>query len=192
MSSTTKDKYQVPPFTFHPSVSPFAVSSQLYLADHSNEKFNYIATGALVFDTSCSPPRILLIQRSAHDSMPNRWEVPGGGCDDEDETILHAVARELWEEAGLKATRIDASIGDPHFFTSRSGKKICKFNFIVLVDSDSEDWLKVKLDPEEHQSFVWATEDEVKARRVGDIELKFTTEETERTVIDAFDRVKSK
>jgi 8-oxo-dGTP pyrophosphatase MutT (NUDIX family) len=35
--------------------------------------------------------------------MPGRQEIPGGGVDDDDESILHAVERELWEEAALTA-----------------------------------------------------------------------------------------
>jgi len=53
-----------------------------------------------------NPPRVLLIQRAAHDSMPLRWETPGGGCDDDDISILHSCARELFEEARLRATTI--------------------------------------------------------------------------------------
>ena len=97
------------------------------------------------------------MQRSASDSMPNKWETPGGGVDDEDESILHAVARELWEEAGLKSKQISAPVGEPYLFTSRSGKRICKFNFVVQVKADAESRFTVKLDPEEHQRFVWAS-----------------------------------
>ncbi|KAK0717544.1 NUDIX hydrolase domain-like protein [Lasiosphaeria miniovina] len=51
-------------------------------------------------------PRVLLVQRAAHDTMPLRWETPGGGCDDDDTSILHSCARELFEEAGLRATAV--------------------------------------------------------------------------------------
>jgi 8-oxo-dGTP pyrophosphatase MutT (NUDIX family) len=83
-------------FTAHPSTSSFAVPCETYLSNHSSEKFKYkfIATGALVFNAS-TPERILLIQRAAHDSMPSRREIPGGGCDKEDASILHGVAQEL-------------------------------------------------------------------------------------------------
>jgi hypothetical protein len=104
-------------FTYHSSASPFAVSLQTYLAEHSDPRYSYVAIGALVFDKlESTKSRVPLLQRSAGDSMPSRWEVPGGGCDDIDESILHAVARELWEEAGLKATFIGQPIGSLHFF----------------------------------------------------------------------------
>jgi 8-oxo-dGTP pyrophosphatase MutT (NUDIX family) len=177
-------------FTFDPSDSLFTASQQSYLAAHADTRFNHIATGAFVFDTTNpSTPRLLLLQRSASDSMPNKWEIPGGGCDDEDESILHAVARELWEEAGLKAARISGPIGDPHFFSSRSGKKICKFNFVVQAETDAAGGLAVKLSPEEHQQFIWVSEDEVKAKKTKDVDIDFTTAELEHAVKLAFDQL---
>jgi 8-oxo-dGTP pyrophosphatase MutT (NUDIX family) len=177
-------------FTNHPSVSPFAVPQQTYVSQHSKEKYQYIATGALVFDmNNCQNPRVLLLQRSTKDSMPNRWEVPGGGCDDEDESIVYGVARELWEEAGLKAKYIKPPVGEPYFFNTKSGKEICKFVFVVEAEKDAQGQLKVKLDPEEHQQFVWASEEEVKAKRVGDLELEFTTQDLENIVLQSFQQI---
>ena len=174
-------------FSAHPSTSPFTVSQERYLSQNSDERFQYIATGALVFNPREGvDPRILLLQRSAQDSMPNKWEVPGGACDDEDESILHGLARELWEEAGLKATYVEPPLGEPHFFTSRSGKRICKFVFVVQVEQGAEGHLDVKLDPEEHRQFLWASQDEVKAKKVGDVELEFTTRDLENTVRQSF------
>jgi 8-oxo-dGTP pyrophosphatase MutT (NUDIX family) len=174
-------------FTTHPSTLSFAVPCEAYLSTHSGEKsqYDFIATGALVFDTSM-PERILLIQRATHDSMPSRWEIPGGGCDKEDPSILHSVARELWEEAGLTAASIGPQVGDGHFFLTRSGKRVCKFNFLVTAENGAGGKLDVKLDPREHQNYVWASEEEVKAQKVGDMNLKFTTREQEAVVLEAF------
>lgn len=118
--------------------------------------------------------------------MPGRWEVPGGGCDDDDESILHGVARELWEETGLSAAKIGPLVGKPHCFASRSGKQVCKFNFSVEAEQTTEGRLEVKLNPVEHQKFVWASEEEVRAREVGDVELEFTTRDLEDAVLEAF------
>ncbi len=174
-------------FTAHPSTAAFAVPCETYLSTYPGERFKYgfIATGALVFDAS-TPARILLLQRAAHDSLPSRWEVPGGGCDDEDLSVLHGVARELWEEAGLTAARIGPQVGDGHFFLSRSGKLVGKFSFLVDAETGADGKLDVKLNPSEHQNYVWATEEEVKALRVDDVELKFTTREQEAVVLEAF------
>ncbi|RFU24015.1 hypothetical protein B7463_g12318, partial [Scytalidium lignicola] len=182
-------------FTHHSSVSSFATSSSLitapetYLSNYPGIKCNYTATGALVFDSSDSlTPRILLIQRSKTDTLPSLWEFPGGSCDDDDLSILHAVARELWEETGLNATKIGPLVGMLHFFLSRSGRLACRFNFLVEVERDREveGSLEVKLDPAEHQRFVWASEGEVRAKKVGGVDLKFTSREVECTVLEAF------
>ena len=177
-------------FNFHPSVSEFNVPVQSLLSSRKegqpNLKYGYIAAGALVVDDSPNP-HILLIQRSANDSMPNLWEVPGGGCDDEDPTILHSVARELREEAGLLATVVGPRVGDNHVFLTSSGKVVCKFNFLVSAKKDSEGAVDVKLDPNEHQNYCWATEEDVKAHNCSGIELKFTTTEQEAVILEAFE-----
>lgn len=191
---------QHPAFTFtaHPSTSSFAVSVDTYLTRHEAEtsksdssfKYTYIANGALVFDSS-TPERILLLQRASADTMPNLWEVPGGGCDREDASILQGVARELWEEAGLIATAIGPQIGGSQVFASRSGKLICRFFFLAEVQKGEDKKLHVKLDPREHQNYVWATEEEVARRRVGDVELKFTSRELEAVLLEAFEARKT-
>ncbi|KAH7014453.1 NUDIX hydrolase domain-like protein, partial [Microdochium trichocladiopsis] len=111
--------------------------------------------------------RVLLVQRAPHDSMPLRWEVPGGGCDEEDPSILYSCARELFEETGLKAVGVGPLVRGGlggQFFRSRSGKLVCKFQFVVAVDLDAG--LRVKLDPNEHFAYIWATEEEVRRKEV--------------------------
>ncbi|KAL7916866.1 NUDIX hydrolase domain-like protein [Trichoderma velutinum] len=179
-------------FTVHPNATPFTVSQQAYLAAHPDPRYNCIATSAVVFDISNrSCPRLLLLQRSANDTAPNKWEVPGGGCEDDDESILHAAARELWEEAGLKAVHLGAPVTGPHFFSSKSGKKVCQFVFPVQAETNNEGRMDVTLDPNEHQRFVWASEEEVKAKRVQDIELEFTAKDIECTVLAAFSQFRT-
>ncbi|EHK21832.1 uncharacterized protein TRIVIDRAFT_151706 [Trichoderma virens Gv29-8] len=178
-------------FTVHQAATPFTVSLQAYLAAHPDSRYSYIATGTLVFDISNQPYlRLLLLQRSANDSMPNKWGVPGCGCDDDDESILHAAARELWEETGLKAIHLGAPVGEPHFFSSESRKRICKFVFPMQVETNNEGHMTVTLDPREHQCFAWASEEEVKAKRIEDIELDFTTKDLVCTVLEAFSQFK--
>ncbi|KAF5647634.1 NUDIX domain protein [Fusarium tjaetaba] len=177
-------------FEYEPSAEDFCVSKQAYLAAHPEAQFGYLATSALVLDTSIvSEPRILLLQRAASDDDPNMWEPPGGACDDGDESVLSAAARELREEAGLEAKWIGGPVGEPHFFTLDDGKRVCQFNFLVKVDLSSQD---VKLSPNEHQRFVWASESDVRERKAGDIELDFTRDEVQQTVLAAFQYAKDK
>jgi 8-oxo-dGTP pyrophosphatase MutT (NUDIX family) len=47
-----------------------------------------------------SEGRTLLVRRAAWDSLPGRWELPGGKVD-RDEPLLEGLAREVEEETGL-------------------------------------------------------------------------------------------
>ncbi|KAK4936323.1 hypothetical protein LTR10_022751 [Elasticomyces elasticus] len=177
----------------HPSCSSFAVSLESYVAHNpvksstsgATIKSYYVATGAMVIDNS-TLQRILLVQRASTDSMPNLWEVPGGAVDPEDPSILHAVARELWEEAGLTATTVGPQIAERQIFSTRTGKTVCKFEFLVEAEKTQNGTLNVKLDPREHQNYVWATEDQVKAGEVDDVRLRFTHSKQEASVLEAF------
>ena len=174
-------------FEYDASVAEFAVTKRAYLEAHREASYEYIASSALILDTStASEPRILLLQRAASDTNPNKWEPPGGAVDDEDLGILHAVARELWEEAGLRTIRIEGPVGEPHFFTRSNGGKVCRINFAVHATTDGERASTVRLDPREHQRYVWATESEVRAGRAGPTELDFVQEEVKNTVLLTF------
>lgn len=173
-------------FKYDDSVATFAVSKAAYLEAHPEAGFKLVATAALVLNPSSPEPRILLLQRADNDSNPGKWEPPGGAVDDDDPSILHAAARELWEEAGLQAARICGPVGEPHFFARRNGDKICQFNFAVHVSSDSGDVFTARLNFDEHQAQVWATEAEVRAGRIGDVNIDFARDDVEQTVLLAF------
>ncbi|KAL8391840.1 hypothetical protein RB595_002155 [Gaeumannomyces hyphopodioides] len=153
-----------------------------------------LATGAVVFNASRTA--VLLVQRSASDSMPGLWETPGGGVDTDDATVLHAVARELWEEAGLRAKTIHRVVpcrgdgGDSdaltQVFPTRRGVVVAKFNFVVDVEDDGA----VVLDPREHQDFVWATEEECVRGARGEMQLPITTREQREVILNAWRIVK--
>lgn len=166
------------------------------------------------------PPRVLLVQRAAHDSMALRWETPGGGCDDDDISILHSCARELFEETGLHATTLGpvvrvgpvfdpegirgggpagraAAVGEQghewgegmggQFFQTRRGKLVCKFYFIAAVPEGRT--AEVMVDPKEHAGYVWATEEEVRQKKVQGkpgLHLEFTTQAQWEVILTAF------
>jgi 8-oxo-dGTP pyrophosphatase MutT (NUDIX family) len=171
-----------PSYTFSSSLSPFAIPVKEYLSLHP--EFEAIAAGALVFD---SQDRLLILQRAAQDSMPNLWEVPGGGCDADNESILNGIAREVWEESGLKVSVLGHLVGDGHvFFTRKRQLKVCKYTFEAEVESTEG----VKLDPDEHQNYLWVTEEECRSHRVeregAVLEVKFTTAGQEATILEGF------
>ncbi|KAF3014422.1 hypothetical protein E8E14_006690 [Neopestalotiopsis sp. 37M] len=133
--------------------------------------------------------KILLVQRSEHDFGGLCWEVPGGSCDDDDLSIMAAACRELWEEAGLRATVVVDFIDDVHL-PSTDGLIWRKMTFLVDVDRIGPSEPLVKLDPEEHQDFVWATEEDLLANRHGDITLTWMSEDQRQTILKAFTMLK--
>lgn len=84
-------------FTNHPSLSPFQTPLTTWLdtyhATNPAVHLHGVCTGVIIFDDS---DRVLLVQRAATDSMPNRWEIPGGAVDREDGSILEGAVREVW------------------------------------------------------------------------------------------------
>lgn len=197
-------------FSFHPSLVKFNVPYKHLLATINSTlstPLDGIATGAIIFKTyhDESQPRILLVQRSSTDSMPNKWEIPGGAVDP-GETILAGVAREVLEETGLSVKAVvgllehddEQKVDGGYVFHTRRGRKIIKFTLVVEV----EDASTVRLDPEEHQDCVWATEEECRAKRAARraeerelgkrvVELEYTTFAQETTVFDAFSTLKN-
>lgn len=195
-------------FIFHPSLSKFNVSFEDLLAilnaSSSLSALDGVATGAIIFKTCHDDPqpRILLVQRSSTDSMPNRWEIPGGAVDP-GETVLAGVVREVFEETGLAVKNIKGPVehddGDRlegfqggYLFHTRRGSRIVKFTFVVEV----EDPDTVRLDPEEHQDCVWATEEECRVKRAARtdaqgpgkdaVDLAITTRAQEAAIMKAF------
>jgi 8-oxo-dGTP pyrophosphatase MutT (NUDIX family) len=191
--------------TSYPSLSAFTVPYKTYISNLTASlppgillPYTHIATGVLVFHHSLpvsdpnASPRILLLQRAPHDSFPLHWEVPGGAVDDDDESILAACARELREETGLRAVRVEGVVdaGGRVFFT-RSGRRVGKFEFVVSVEGAGGQMPpEVSLDPKEHVDFVWVTERECADGKTtkGDEEVKmvFTNEAQREIVLEGF------
>ncbi|EFQ25321.1 NUDIX domain-containing protein [Colletotrichum graminicola] len=159
-----------------------------------------LATSALVFDRR---GRVLLLQRAAHDSMPLRWEAPGGAVDDADPSVLAACARELREETGLGAVRVVRVVSEGagkepgSSLTNRTGTlTLLRFAFEVEVEveavapgGDGEgDEIAVRTDPEEHADHVWASEEEVMRERVGEKDIPITNAQMASLILDGFRR----
>jgi 8-oxo-dGTP pyrophosphatase MutT (NUDIX family) len=191
-------------FTHQPSVAALNIPAKTFLS--TRPLIRGAATGALVFSRATGEDRVLLVQRAAHDSMPLRWEIPGGACDPEDETILHGLARELWEEAGLRMTGVVRQVGGEYVFLTRKGMGVSRVTFEVEVEtptstteseggSQKEMLPEVVLDPNEHARFLWATEEEVRTGRVAVVggsgepevvDVDFTTKPQRATILLGF------
>lgn len=111
-------------------------------------------------------------------------EIPGGKVDDTDETILHAAARELQEEAGLGAIRVVRKVAQLTFLDGRPGRE--QKTWLKLAFEMEVDNIDVTLDPTEHQSFLYATEEEVIAGVVGDIKMAYMSPQSKAVKLEAF------
>lgn len=217
MSGQEQAKMAYPAWDFNPvpeALSSFTQGFEASLAQARTRLpfpalLGGLATSALVFlpraaaAAADGADRLLLIQRAAHDSMPNKWEPPGGAADPEDPSVLHACARELFEEAGLVASRVLRVVGDGDdvdgdygsagmVFMNRSGTRLfVKFCFEVEVEAgagaDGDGRPVVRLDANEHQDWVWATEEEVKNDVMADGKpIPVTTLGQKRILLNAF------
>ncbi|GAM89987.1 hypothetical protein ANO11243_080270 [Dothideomycetidae sp. 11243] len=145
-------------------------------------KMGHLVASAAVIHSG----RILLLQRAAHSFQPLLWELPGGRCEPRDASIMASAVRELWEESGLIATEVLDVVGT---FDWHDGTEVWrKFTFLVGVEHDDRDGglPLVKLDPNEQNAFVWATEEEVVADKCGAVALDWTSEDQKRMVVNAF------
>lgn len=102
-------------YTVSPSLTRYTSPPSTFLA--ANPSIDHLIAGAVVTDPR---GRILLLRRAAHDSWPNKWEVPGGCVDPEDSSLVAAAVRELWEESGLVTTHVRAAVGLYRFSCSAS------------------------------------------------------------------------
>ncbi|KAL8680132.1 MAG: hypothetical protein Q9186_003656 [Xanthomendoza sp. 1 TL-2023] len=184
--------------TIPPALQSLAIPLRSFLT--KNEKYDRLVCSAFIFappaahhhhhhhlgeSHSATPSRLLLLRRSATDTaFPNLWEVPGGSIDENDPTILHGLAREVFEETGLRLTRFVRLIGDgikwttyPQDVKSTVTCQWFKLSFEIEVaeigaftheqqqQEDVEGYLNslpVDLDPEEHQEYAWVTEEEIR------------------------------
>ncbi|KAI8223247.1 hypothetical protein K4K56_008872 [Colletotrichum sp. SAR 10_98] len=71
-----------------------------------------LAVGAAVLNLSATPPKVLVLQRSALEkALPHKWELPGGAAEAVDGNLVASTTRELWEETGLRAKTVLGLVG---------------------------------------------------------------------------------
>lgn len=146
--------------------------------------------------------RVLLVQRAPNEALPHVWEIPGGSAEIHEPNLVTSAARELYEETGLRATAIASLLGmytwvdvdpDGNTMIRRDGKesKWRKWSFVAEVEGgDGSEPPEVTLDPDEHQAYVWATEEEVQADQAGEVKLKWTSENQKADVLRSFEVAK--
>lgn len=111
---------------------------------------NRASAWVIVYDIRTD--RILMLKRSRNSNNPDQWNFPGGGTDGQPEHI--AAARELWEEAGIKA----APNALLHIVSLVEPK--ASDYYLHIVDGQPA----VKLDFKESSKYKWMTIDEIKKK----------------------------
>ncbi|KAF2403318.1 hypothetical protein EJ06DRAFT_526907 [Trichodelitschia bisporula] len=177
-----------PRFTFDPSLAPLNIHLDRYLAQ--NPPLGRLGVAAVLF---CGD-RMLLVQRSSTErSWKLRWEVPGGGADPEDQTILASLARELFEETGLHLRHIKRRVGQDLVYPTRTGM-MAKITFEVEVEESGDgtgDVLRriceqIQLEPSEHQRWMWVTQEETRLAYAWNTPLRYVSREAKVVLMDAW------
>ncbi|MEV6430758.1 NUDIX domain-containing protein [Nocardia sp. NPDC051463] len=92
--------------------------------------------------------KLLLVRRVPDDYRGGMYELPGGGVES-GETFAECVARELFEETGLRVRSITDFLGGFDYAT-RTKARVRKYSFVAEVEPG-----EVALAPGEHDAFAW-------------------------------------
>lgn len=110
--------------------------------------------------------KYLLLKRSLkkYPDVDGRWDIVGGRINP-GVTLIENLKREMMEETGLKL------IGQPKLMMAQdilrgNGKHVVRLTYIAETDGE------VKLDPEEHEEYVWLSLEEIKTHEDVDVYFK--------------------
>ena len=151
--------------------------------------FDKVVVGAAVLgftvNGSESPkllPRLqlLLLKRAEHEPYyPNVFELPSGKVSTNDKSLLDAFLRELYEESGLKGTRVLGRLPNMVYETSKMvhGQKVTRravqLNFVVEIEDVKAD---VKVNVNEHSEGGWWEAEQLKMLDITDGMREIVTE----------------
>lgn len=116
----------IPAYPTHLSTSP-----KTYLSIQPSRITNFCVGAAIFYNNY-----LLLVQRAAHSSYPLHWELPGGGCEGSDASILEALKREVREDTGLLVEKVVGQILPAETFNTgwyRRMKVWLKVSFVIEV-----------------------------------------------------------
>lgn len=130
---------------------------------------NRIMVSPAVVSVNDKSERILLLQPKAR---PNCWDLPRTKVEFDDPTVLHAVAKTLWNTTGLTCDYINCQIGIGAFWDSTKGNRLVTLTFLVdakeLKEGEKEhglgsnaDNMPIFLNPQNHTDHWWATKSEI-------------------------------
>ena len=96
--------------------------------------------------------KILLLHRQDNKSEGGTYGPPGGKVDKEDADLAHAIARELFEETGLKVAPEKFEF-IKSFFVKYSDRNFVYHQFKTIFDALPA----VTIAEKEHKGYVWTT-----------------------------------
>jgi 8-oxo-dGTP diphosphatase len=120
-------------------------SEKSFRKSAESDGITHITTGIAVVRDG----KILIVRRAAADYLGGQYELPGGGVD-EGETITESAIRETKEETGLIVSKVITAFDGFDYTTDRK-PRVRQINF--LVETGAGD---VRLNPDEHDRFMWA------------------------------------
>lgn len=167
---------------------PYLVSPAAYL---NNEGSVDVTVAHLVASTVViHSGQVLLLQRANKNFLPYLWEIPGGKCDTEDETVVASAARELREETGLSSLEVKDVVARHEWLDHGEKWKSVIFlmGFANMIPIGN---IKVSTVPREHASHLWASYEEVSADKCGDIVLTWASIEHKEAILNAFKVIES-
>lgn len=176
-STLTPSPMSTDAFTHDASLTPafFKPSSAILAA---NPPISNLCIGALIISRVASGQRRLLLLRRAatQTTFPSRWEIPGGGIDPLDETLLHSVVRKVKKETGLTVTHVSRVAGATgrEWDDVGDGARWRKYTFEVEVLGADD--VEVRIDAVQHAQWMWVAS--------GDLEALEMTTEGERKVVE--------
>ncbi len=115
----------------------------------------FVTVDAVIFRKTTAATELLLIKRK-NDPFKGKWALPGGFVD-EGEDLAVAAKRELLEETGLKADRLEqlGAFGKPGRDPRQHTVSVAYTGFVesdtmvmAADDADEAQWFSVKVLPE--------------------------------------------
>lgn len=99
--------------------------------------------------------KVLILKRTKTESMPNLYELPGGGLD-KGEDVFSAGRRELYEETGLF---IQDFLSSPEILdvVTRSSNQKCRVCILDILPKEGN----IVLSPKEHIEYKWVSVAEI-------------------------------
>ncbi|GJC83001.1 hypothetical protein ColLi_05839 [Colletotrichum liriopes] len=124
------------------------------------------------------------------------WALPKGGVGIVESATAGVTTTAGAEDAGGQEAS-KGTVAEAGLATEKDSHKVAKgrdawrkYTYLVEVETPADRDVEVVIDPEEHNACVWAREEEVRAGRVGDVVLEWTSETQKRDVLKAFEMAK--